>query len=164
MYKELETNRLLIRPITLQDKEFILTLVNTQGWLKFIGNRNIKNSSEAEKYIQTIIENKNFYYNVFEIKETKYPIGMITFLNRGNQKFPDIGFALLPQYEKKGYTYEAGRRYLDEIITQKICTKVLGITMPENVNSIKLLERLGLVFQHNFSADNETLALYSITI
>lgn len=164
MYKEIQTERLLIRPINLGDKDFIYSLVNTDGWLKYIGDRNIKNIEDAEKYIQKILENTNYYYNVFEISETKQPIGIITFLNRDSQEFPDIGFALLPQFEKEGYTFEASKKYLDEIINTKLHKKIIGITIPENEKSIKLLRRLGLNFESSFSQENETLSLYSIVI
>jgi RimJ/RimL family protein N-acetyltransferase len=163
MYKEIQTERLLIRPIKLSDKDFIYSLVNTNGWLKYIGDRNIKNSGDAENYILKILENKNYYYNVFEIKETKEPIGIITFLKRDSQEFPDIGFALLPQYEKKGYTFEASKKYLNEIIALNLYKKIIGITLPENYNSIKLLQRLGLEFESNFTKHNETLSLYAVT-
>lgn len=163
MNKELQTDRLNIRPIKLEDRDFIYTLVNTNGWLKFIGDRNIRNSNDAEKYIQKILENKNYYYNVFEICDTKQPIGIVTFLNRDSQEFPDIGFALLPQFEKNGYTFEASKKYLDEIIKLKSHKKIIGITVPKNENSIKLLQRLGLEFERNFTVDNEELSIYSMT-
>jgi [ribosomal protein S5]-alanine N-acetyltransferase len=163
MYKEIQTDRLIIRPIKLGDSDFICSLVNSNGWLKFIGDRNIRNSDDAEKYIQKILENTNYYYNVFEIYETQQPIGIITFLNRDSQEFPDIGFALLPQFEKKGYTFEASKKYLQEIISQKLHKKIIGITVPENENSIKLLLRLGLQFEKNFKENNEELSLYSMT-
>ena len=164
MYKETQTERLLIRPINLGDKNFIYSLVNTNGWLKYIGDRNIKNIADAENYIQKILENKNYYYNVFEIKDTKEPIGIITFLNRDNHEFPDIGFALLPQFEKKGYTFEASKKYLTEIISLNLYKKIIGITVPENYNSIKLLQRLGLEFESNFIGNNKILSQYIITI
>ncbi len=164
MYKEIQTERLLIRPINLGDKNFIYSLVNTNGWLKYIGDRNIKNIADAENYIQKILANKNYYYNVFEIKDTKESIGIITFLNRDSQEFPDIGFALLPQFEKKGYTFEASKKYLAELISLNQYKKIIGITVPENYHSIKLLQRLGLEFESNFKKDNEILLLYSITI
>lgn len=164
MYKQLETDRLLIRPIAISDSEFILALVNTPGWLQFIGDRSISNTHDAEQYIQRILDNQNFFYSVFELKETQQPIGLVTFLYRDNQEFPDIGFALLPQFEKNGYTFEAVRKYLDELIQQKISTTIIGITLPENENSIKLLKRLGLQFQRNFTQDNKELSLYAIAI
>jgi [ribosomal protein S5]-alanine N-acetyltransferase len=163
MYKQFETDRLLIRPISLTDKGFILALVNSEGWLKFIGDRNIKNTSDAEKYIQKILDNSNFFYSVFELKETNEPIGIVTFLYRDNQEFPDIGFALLPGFENKGYTFEATKAYLDKVLSKKNVSTVTGITFPENKKSIRLLERLGLIFEKNFIKNDETLSLYSLT-
>ncbi|WP_262510823.1 hypothetical protein U0035_14250 [Niabella yanshanensis] len=40
----------------------------------------------------------------------------------------------------------------------------MGITLPENKNSIQLLERLGLKFQRYVDKDNEQLAVYAINI
>jgi [ribosomal protein S5]-alanine N-acetyltransferase len=164
MYKQLETARLLVRPIRLTDKEFILALVNSEGWLQFIGDRNINNLPDAEKYIQKILDNSNFFYSVFEVKETNQPVGIVTFLYRDNQEFPDIGFAVLPEFEKKGYTFEAVKKYFDEILSQGTVCNIIGITFPENEKSIRLLERLGLTFEKNFIKDDETLSLYSLTV
>jgi [ribosomal protein S5]-alanine N-acetyltransferase len=162
MYKQLETDRLLIRPIRLTDKDFIFSLVNSEGWLKFIGDRNVKNTSDAKKYIQKILDNSKFFYSVFEIKETKRPIGIVTFLYRDNQEFPDIGFALLPEFEKKGYTFEATKKYLDQVLSQGPVRHVIGITFPENKSSIRILERLGLTFEKTVIKGDDTLSLYSL--
>ena len=61
MYKQLETDRLLIRPIAASDSGFILELVNSAGWLQFIGDRNIRNTEDAKNYIRKIIDNQNFF-------------------------------------------------------------------------------------------------------
>lgn len=71
MYRQIETERLLIRPIKITDTSFILDLLNSDGWLQFIGDRKVKNVDEAEKYIQNILDNEKFYYSVFELKESK---------------------------------------------------------------------------------------------
>ncbi len=164
MFVTLETERLSIRPITIKDSQFMYQLVNTEGWLQFIGDRNISDTKDAEKYIQNIIENKRFFYHVFELKETKQPIGIVTFLYRDQHEFPDIGFALLPEFEKNGYTMEACKNYLDQIIKYKINTTIIAITLPENIKSITLLNRLGLTFQHHFTQGKETLSLFALTI
>ena len=162
MYKQLETERLVIRPINLSDSEFILKLVNSEGWLDFIGDRNVKNKSDAEKYIQKILDNEGFFYSVFELRKTNQAIGLVTFLNRENQSHPDIGFALLPDFEKKGYAFEACKKYLDEIISTDNYENVLGITMPHNKKSIRLLKKLGLHYQYDYYQSDELLSLYSL--
>jgi [ribosomal protein S5]-alanine N-acetyltransferase len=164
MYKILETERLLIRPIAITDKGFILSLVNSEGWLKFIGDRNIKDEPDAEKYIQKILDNQRFFYSVFELKETNEPVGIVTFLHRDTYEFPDIGFAILPEFEKKGYAYEASKKYLDEIIGEEKLQKIIAITIPENEKSSRLLEKLGLRFEKTIKSDGDTLSLYSVTV
>lgn len=163
MYKQIETERLFIRPIKTTDANFIIELVNTDGWLQFIGDRKVQNSSDAQKYIQNILDNDKSFYSVFELKETKQPIGIITFIYRDNHQFPDIGFAMLPKYEKKGYAYEAAKKYLDEIINEKSLNKVIAITKSDNLKSIRLIERLGLKYEDEIEDNTEILHLYSRT-
>jgi RimJ/RimL family protein N-acetyltransferase len=103
MNVQLETERLNIRPLMIKDVDFIIQLLNSKGWIQFIGERNIKCIESANNYINKILLNKNFFYNVFEIKETKEPIGIVTFLHRDEFDSPDIGYAMLPNFEKKGY-------------------------------------------------------------
>ena len=114
MYLRIETERLIIRPIRIGDAEFIKALVNSDGWLKFIGDRNVSNKDDALRYIQKILDNENYYYSVFELKESGEAIGIVTFLKRDDEKFPDIGFAILPEYEKMGYAFEASYAYLEK--------------------------------------------------
>jgi [ribosomal protein S5]-alanine N-acetyltransferase len=164
MYKRLETERLIIRPIAITDTSFIINLVNSEGWLKYIGDRNIKNTLDAEQYIQKILDNDRYFYSVIELKATVQPIGLVTFLHRDDMEFPDIGFALLPEFEEQGYSFEASRTYLDEIIREKKVSTVVAITIPDNKKSIKLLEKLGLRFEKNIIKEDETLALYSLNL
>lgn len=161
MYRQIETERLLIRPIKISDKSFILDLLNTPGWLQFIGDRKVSNEREAENYIQNILGNKNFYYHVFELKATNQAAGIITFLYRDNQQFPDVGFAMLPEFDKKGYAFEATKKYLEEIANEKKVNKVIAITLPDNSKSIRLIERLGLKFEDEIQENSKILHLYS---
>lgn len=164
MYKQIETERLFIRPINKEDKGFILNLLNTKGWRQFIGDRKVTDVETAELYIKKILDNNKYFYHVFEIKETKQPIGIITFLYRDNYKFPDIGFAILTEFEKMGYTLEASKNYLHEIKNDKLVKKIIAITLPENTNSIKLLEKLDLKFESKITDNSQVLNLYSITV
>ena len=61
-----ETERLLIRPIEISDAEFMLQLLNTDGWLKFIGDRNVHSIEEAAAYIQKFVTNPQIVTNVTE--------------------------------------------------------------------------------------------------
>jgi RimJ/RimL family protein N-acetyltransferase len=163
VYKVLETERLRIRPINLQDASFILTLVNSKGWLKYIGDRNVKDIKGSEHYIQNILDNPKFFYNVFELKNSGEHLGIVSFLYRDEYQHPDIGFALIPKYEKNGYAFEASKTYLDHIFENSLADKVIGITKPDNLVSIKLLQKLGLSFKEAIVKDKEQLSLFEIT-
>lgn len=164
MYKQIETARLLIRPIKTSDRRFILDLLNTQGWLQFIGDRKLNNEIDAEKYIQNILDSKNFFYSVFELRNVNKPVGIITFLYRDSQQFPDIGFAILPAFDKKGYAIEATQRYLEEIAAEKKVNKVIAITLSDNLKSIRLIERLGLKYESEIQDNLKNLQLFSRTL
>lgn len=164
MYREIETERLLIRPIRIADTSFIINLLNSDGWLQFIGDRKVKSAGEAEQYIQNILENSNVFYSVLEFKETKIPVGIITFLYRDNQQFPDIGFAMLPEFQKRGFAFEANKQYLKEIENENKIKKVIAITLPDNLPSIRLIQRLGLTYEYEIQNNAEVLHLYSRTL
>ena len=162
MNLEFKTHRLKVRPINSADALFMFELMNSEGWLKFIGDRNISSEKDAENYIQKILDNPNFFYHLFALKESNQPIGVVTFLQRENEKFPDIGFALLPQFERNGYTYEASQAYLDRIIEMDKNQNIIGITNSENIASQKLLEKLGLFYQGDLKKDKELLSYFSL--
>ncbi len=160
MFKTTETERLKIRPMCLQDAEFILSLVNSAGWIKYIGDRKINNIHDSEQYIQKIRSNPNYFYHIFELKGTAIPIGIVTFLFREDYKYPDIGFAILPTYENKGYAFEASKKYLDTVCETESIQKVIAITLPQNSSSIKLLQKLGLNYKEIIMEGEEQLLLF----
>ncbi|MEZ5067037.1 MAG: GNAT family N-acetyltransferase [Bacteroidia bacterium] len=126
MYKLLDTERLHIRPLEIGDSNFMLQLLNTPGWLQFVSATAKKCAQplEAENYIRKTRANNPLYFcSVFELKETRQPIGVISFLHRANHQFPDIGYAMLPAFEKNGFAFEACSSYLNEIKNEKIAPK-----------------------------------------
>ena len=156
----LATTRLLIEPLNLNDNNFILDLVNTEGWLKFIGNRNIKSSDESINYIQKILANKNIVYWIVKLKNNKDKIGVVTFIKRDYLEHHDIGFAFLPKFSKNGYAYEAVNAVLNQLFQHHDLKHILATTIPENTNSIKLLERLGLIFEKEIEIEKEKLYVF----
>jgi [ribosomal protein S5]-alanine N-acetyltransferase len=157
---KLVTDRLLIEPLSESDGTFILELVNTDGWIKNIGNRNVNTQTEAIAYIQKINENKNVAYWTVKLKTTNEAIGIITFIKRDYLEHNDIGFALLPNFSGKGYAFEAAEIVLNFLKQDNSFTTILATTIPENISSISLLKKLGLEFDKVIEIENETLHVY----
>lgn len=162
MYKTFQTPRLQIRPIRNEDADFILALVNSEGWLNYIGDRNIRDFDQAAAYITAILDTPKRFYSVIEVKPSLEPAGIVSFIFREEYEFPDLGFALLPRFEKKGYAEEASSGYLKEIFLEGLYPKVIAITKPENHKSVRLLEKLGFVYEATETKGDGVLSVYSI--
>lgn len=160
----LKTKRLVLEKLESKDSLFILKLVNTKGWIKFIGDRNINNEDDALKYIKKINENLKMTYWVVSLKD-KTSIGVITLIKREHLEYYDIGFAFLPSYHNKGYAYEATKEVFSYIIKSTNFRFLLATTNPQNKSSIKLIKKLGMAFYKSDVQNNENkLSLFKIDL
>jgi len=147
-----ETERLIISKVTLQDAPFFLELTNTPHWLKYIGNRNVNSIKDAESFLKNGIlkSYQEFGFGFYKVMLKDNPqiaIGIVGLVKRKELEFEDIGFGFLPQYESKGYGYEASKVIMNLANHTFGLKKITAITSPINVSSIKLLEKLGLTFE-----------------
>ncbi|MCB0383646.1 MAG: GNAT family N-acetyltransferase [Psychroserpens sp.] len=160
-----ETNRLLLSKITVEDAPFLLELMNTPGWIKYIGDRNIKTVKQAETYIENnqlkCYETHGFGYYKIQVKaENLKTIGTSGLLKRDNLDHVDIGFSFIPNYHGKGYGFEAASEIINLAKTKFNIKTLCAITLPINQPSIHLLEKLGLSYQKTvkpFDNDEELL-------
>lgn len=165
-YKQFETARLRLNPTTIDDSEFVLQVMNTPKWIQYIGDRNVHTIQDAEEYINhkmtPLLEKAGYSNYTMTIKSDGTKIGSCGLYDREGIDGVDIGFALLPEYEGQGYGYEAALKILEAARDIFHLRKLLGITVPENKASQKLLEKLGLVHIETLDWDGEDLMLYQI--
>jgi [ribosomal protein S5]-alanine N-acetyltransferase len=155
------TKRLNGEPLSKSHAAFIQELLNTEGWITFIGDKNIHTEADAFNYIQRISDNEAIYYWVMRLKENQQPVGVVTFIQRDYLPNPDIGFAFLPAFQRTGYAYEAAHTLLKELKDFSKEGIILASTTPANANSIRLLTKLGLQFERELEQEGETLLIYS---
>jgi RimJ/RimL family protein N-acetyltransferase len=139
----ISTSRLTLEIINLNDCDFMISLLNSKGWIENIGDRNIHSKNDALAYINKILGAENFFYWVVRIKDVNTPIGIISFLKRSYLENFDIGFAFLPNFAGNGYAYEAAKAVLTMVSKLPEFNIVLATTLFSNKNSIKLLTKLG---------------------
>ncbi len=163
MQFHLDTTRLYLNPVTPDDAAFIFELVNTPGWLKFIGDRQVYDLEAAAAYVQKMKGNGAANSWVARLKEGETPIGVVSFLKRDYLDHHDIGFAFLPRFGKQGYAYEAASAVLNNLMATGDYPCIYATTLPDNTNSIQLLEKLGLQFERVIRVGKEDLRLYAIT-
>ncbi len=165
--KILETERTILREVTRDDAEFVLDILNQSSFIRYIGDRNVRTTREARDYIESRFTGsyKNFGFGMWavELKETNAPIGICGFVKRDGLPDADIGFAFLPQYERKGYAYESANGAMDYGRNVLNLHRVLAITSKDNESSGRLLNKLDFKFERLIvlPGNDEELKLFS---
>ncbi len=164
----LSAKRLQLRYLNSNDATFIMELLNSEGWLRYIGDRNIRTIEDAQGYIEHIHRTGytpfGFGLYLVELKESHVPIGICGLIRRDHWEETDLGFALLPQFSGKGYACEAARVVLEEGYKKYHISRIIAIVLEENLSSLRLLEKLGFNFEKKiiYEKTGEELLQYSI--
>ncbi len=168
MSEILQSERLCLRELMLEDALFIIELTNSPAWLRFIGDRNTKTEALAKAYIERVgIKNYEKFGSglyLVELKDAKISIGLCGIMHRQTLENPDIAFAFLPQFEGKGYAYEIASSMMNYAHKVLNINALMAIVLPENIRSIRLIEKLGMKFvkAFRFEDDTDELLLYDI--
>ena len=162
-----ETKRLSVREITIEDAQFVLRLVNEPSFVSNIGDKGVRNLNDAERFIQdgywTNQERPGHGMFLVALKDGGDPIGGCGLLYRKALDVTDIGFAFLPEYWNRGFAYEAAEAIMEYGHSSLGVKKIVGLTSADNLGSIKLLQKLGLDFDKTvkMSDDDPGTVLYS---
>jgi RimJ/RimL family protein N-acetyltransferase len=158
--KIIDTNRLQLRPIGLDDAAFIMNLINCPGFIRFIGDRNVRTIDQAITYLENMLANPDITYWAIQTKDNQVPVGVVTWVKRDFLPSPDVGYALLPEFEGNGYAFEASQAWLNyHLISNK---SVLAICQADNLASIKLLLKLNFKLEELFEKDGHTMHRYKL--
>lgn len=160
MQASYQTERLRLRALQPTDAAFMLELVNSPGWLRFIGDRNVRSVSDANAYIERILNNSDQTYQVVALRGNEEAVGVVTIIRRDYLDYPDLGFAFLPRYVGYGYAYEAAAAVLTGL-NNSGTPSILAITLPENTASIRLLLRLGFRPESALEREGKRLLVYT---
>lgn len=156
----IETERLLIENAELTDSSFIFKLLNSPTWLQFIGDRGIATLKDAERYIQESLnksyEQKGYGLYKITLSSNHSSIGLCGFLKRDYLESVDLGFALLPEFEGKGFAFEAAKAIMIFGWEELKLSPILAITSKENKRSQKLLGKLGFNKKGVLTIENES--------
>ena len=167
---QFETERLFIKPTTIEDASLIYELLNMPKWIKYIGKRDVNSIADAENYIKEKMlpqfEKLGYSNNTVIRKSDNKKIGTCGLYSRDGIDGVDIGFAFLPQYEKKGYAFESANKLIEIAKTDYEIAKISAITTEENTASQKLIEKLGLTFTKMITIPNDdaTLMLFEVEL
>jgi ribosomal-protein-alanine N-acetyltransferase len=156
----LETERLLLKQVSIEESDFMFRLMNSAGWIKFIGDRKIGSVQDAASYIERIQKMPDFFYWVISTKKQGVPVGIISFLKRSYLDHFDLGFAFLPEAQGNGFAYEAASAVINAAFADPNHASILATTVPDNFKSIGLLEKLGFLFREQIMNEGKSLSIF----
>lgn len=134
-----------------RDATFIQELLTDPDFARNIGDRGVRTVEDAERYILTgpgaSYERFGFGLFLVELKQTLQPIGICGLLRRDTHPDVELGFALLPAGRGKGYALEAATASVEYATAVLGLDRIVAITAPDNLPSIRVLEKLGFRFE-----------------
>ena len=162
----LETDRLRLRPVTVEDTELMLAVWNDPAFIRNVADRGIRTTEQAREAIASgavkLFQDYGYGPYCMSLKSNGSMIGICGLFKRENLEDPDIGFGVLPDYCGNGYAGEAAVAVVDYARNELGIGVLTAIVSPTNVPSIGLIEKLGLKFDRMITmpGDEGAICLY----
>jgi len=162
----LETERLRLRKMTLDDAGLMLAVWNDPAFVRHVGDRGIRTTEDARDAMQkgALHLYEEYGYGPYRIglKEDDTPIGICGLFRRDGLDEPDIGYSTLPDYCGKGYAFEAAAAVVDYAFAELSLERLIAIISPGNEASLSLIRKLGFEFEnmHNMPDDDDAVCIF----
>ncbi|MEQ8519485.1 MAG: GNAT family N-acetyltransferase [Cytophagales bacterium] len=146
----IETERLVLREIGLNDKAEMFRLHSHPEVQKFTGEAPLKSIEEMEEAIKTrSIDYKKYGFGRWAtfLKDEMHFIGWAGLAYLPEFDEIDLGYRFLPNYWGKGYATEVSRAILHYGFDKLNLNRIIAIAMKENKASIKVMEKVGMKFE-----------------
>jgi ribosomal-protein-alanine N-acetyltransferase len=160
----IRTARLELREMGAADAVFIAVLLNQPCFIRFIGDRGVRNEEDARRYIcegpVASYRAHGFGLYLVQLTDTRTPVGICGLLKRAELDDPDIGFAVAEPFQGNGYAFEAAAAVIAHSRDNLDIGRIGAITLADNEASIRLLQKLGLEYRRAVRIGDETLQLY----
>jgi RimJ/RimL family protein N-acetyltransferase len=162
----LETGRLVLREITLEDAGLLLDVWNDPAFIRYVGDRGIRTLEDAAEAaaIGPLQLWERYGYGPFRValRDTDTPIGICGLFRRESLDDPDLGYAVLPDFCGKGYAYEAATAVVNYAGSELGISRLIAIISPDNQASTGLIRKLGFEFErmHTMPGDDNAAQIF----
>ena len=147
----LDTRRLTLRCLDLDDAPFFLRLVNDPSFIANIADKGVRTLDDARENLRNgpIASYARHGHGLWmvELKDTGTPIGICGLIKRDVLDDIDVGYALLPEFCGQGYAAEAAAAALAYGRETLGLQRVVAVVNAENARSLRLLEKLGFRYE-----------------
>ena len=141
------TDRLILRPFTVDDAPFILRLLNEPSFIENITDKGVRTLAQAADYLNQgpLASYASHGHGLWLVQHriTGSPMGICGLIRREGLPEIDLGYALVPEFWGLGYAREAAEACVAWGHDTLGLRGLLAIVSPGNASSIRLLEALG---------------------
>lgn len=166
MNKVLRTDRLILRPFTIDDIDAAYKMNLDEEVSRWTGDGGVVGKEEIRRRIQEDVLGDYAKYRygrmAVVLKETEEFIGFCGLKYLEDYEEVDLGYRLMSQYWCRGYATEACQVCLDYGFGQLGLYKIIAMVLPQNKASIRVLDKLGFQFQRDIVEGEDMALLYAV--
>lgn len=166
VYPIIETNRLLLRMFEEKDLETAYKLFNDSDVQKYLSPKNRRTREQLCVLLKKAVSywsEKGFGLWCVTEKHIGEMIGYCGFQTFEKTENIEIVFGYLKEHWGKGLATEALKACLDYGIEKLSLEKIFAVTNPENIGSIRVLEKAGMNFLNKENHYEMDTVIYSIS-
>ena len=145
---DLETDRMYLRPLCMQDVPQVYQMDRNPKVMRYIGKaRAPKTHSAVVDWVKRRMAKGDGLgtWSAF-LKKDRTFVGCFLLIQLENSRHVEIGYRLREEYWGLGLATEGAQRVLTYAFHHLALENVVGIAYPEHVLSRKVLEKLGLQY------------------
>jgi RimJ/RimL family protein N-acetyltransferase len=163
----LETDRLLLREFVEEDAEPFLKLNSNPEVLRFVPDKPLLNLEQARQMLvdHPIADYRKYGFGrgACILKSTGEQIGFAGLKYLEELGEVDVAYRLLPSHWGLGLATEAALASVRFGFTQLGLKRIIGLVMPENIASVRVLEKTGLRYVEAVTFWRHQFSKYVIT-
>ena len=174
----LTTERLVIRPFTMDDLDILCQILDLDLMTADVGSEGTYTRQERERWLQWTIwsyeelarlNQPPYGDRAITLKQTQQVIGACGFVpclapfgrlpvwrstdhkTAANFNSPEVGlfYALSPTYQRQGYATEAAQALIDYAFTRLQFKRIVATTTYENAASMAVMRKVGMHIERN---------------
>lgn len=157
------TERLAHRAMVPGDAEAFFTLCSDPEVMRYTGEPPLGSVGQARDGIERYPDFDKVGFGRWGcyLRSTGSLIGFCGLKHLDDLDEVDIGFRFLPEYWGRGLATEAARACLAYGFETIGLTRVIGLVLPENAASIRVLEKIGMVSEGRIRYDGYNVLRYA---
>jgi len=148
----LSTPRIQFRKFedTVVDRQLVYQLNSDPQVMQFIGHPKTKQEAEQDllRYLDYYEEHPGYGYVAAHLSVKQEFIGWFVVKKLPETGEPEIGYRLLPGYWGQGLATEGAQACLHYALHEMGFKRMVAVANPTNLGSRKVLEKVGMEYQH----------------